>query len=72
MASSPDLHFDERITPAKFREKIWKFHFSGFALKFMKTLTNQKFQNVARILLFFFNVSYPKVGLQRNTENWVI
>ena len=43
----------EKVTPAKFREKFLTFHLGSFALKFMKSLTNQNFQNVARILIFF-------------------
>ena len=51
-ANSPILDFGEKITPAKFREKILTFHLGSFALKFMKSLTNQNFQNVARTLIF--------------------
>ena len=52
-ANSPLEDFGEKITPAKFREKILTFHLATFALKFMKSLTNQNFQNVARTLIFF-------------------
>ena len=53
-ANSPILDFGEKITPAKFREKFLTFHLGSFALKFMKSLTNQNFQNVARIPYLFF------------------
>ena len=42
--NSPILSFGEKITRAKFREKILTFHLVSFALKFMKSLTNQNFQ----------------------------
>merc|ERR1712215_247839 len=73
--NSPVLDFGEKITPAMFREKFLTFHLGRFALKFMKSLTNQNFQNVARILVFFFktfliqkldrNVT-PKIGSYKN------
>ena len=52
-ANSQTQDFGEKITPAKFRENILTFHLGSFALKFMKSLTNQNFQNVARTLIFF-------------------
>ena len=61
-ANSPIQDFGEKITLAKFREKILTFHLGSFDLKFMKSLTNQNFQYVARTLIFFLNVPYPKVG----------
>ena len=59
-ANSPLEDFGEKITPAKFREKILTFHLAAFALKFMKSLTNQNFQNVARTLIFFLKRSLSK------------
>ena len=52
--------FSEKITPAKFWEKTLTFHLGDFALKFMKSLTNQNFLNVARTLIFFLKRSISK------------
>ena len=59
-ANSPLEDFGEKITSAKFREKILTFHLAAFAFKFMKSLTNQNFQNVARTLIFFLKRSLSK------------
>ena len=61
MASSPVLHFDEKITNAKFWETILTFYSGTFESKFGKMIINQKFQNVARILIFL-NIPYSKGG----------
>ena len=48
MVNFPVLHFHENIIPAKFWE-FFIFHLDTFESQFIKLVTNQIFQNVARI-----------------------
>ena len=58
--NSPLEDFSQKIKHAKFWDKVLTFHLGSFALKFLKSLTNQNVQNLARTPIFFFKRSLSK------------